>query len=64
MSVPTKLERCEDAVVWWWPELKVPEWIPSEAVKLVEQLIVEKKWIEAWEEMAKYLEKVERGNWL
>jgi hypothetical protein len=64
MSVPTKLERCEDAVVWWWPELKVTEWIPSEAVKLVEQLIVEKKWIEAWEEMTKYLEKVERGNYL
>ena len=64
MSVPTKEERCEDAVVWWWPELKVTEWIPSEAVKLVEQLIVEKKWIEAWEEMSKYLEKVERGNWL
>ena len=64
MSTPTKVERCEDAVVWWWPELKVTEWIPSEAVKLVEQLIVEKKWIEAWEEMTKYLEKVERGNYL
>ena len=64
MSVPTKVERCEDAVVWWWPELKVTEWIPSEAVKLVEQLIVEKKWIEAWEEMVKYLEKVERGKYL
>ena len=63
MSVPTKLERCEDAVVWWWPELKGTEWIPSEAVKLVEQLIVEKKWIEAWEEMVKYLEKVDRGNY-
>ena len=32
--------------------------------KLVEELIVDKKWLEAWEVMTKHLEKVERGNWL
>ena len=55
MSVPTRLERCEDAVVWWWPEFKTEESIPLVIRDNGREKIINKDWIDAYEIMAEYL---------
>ena len=55
MSVPTRLERCEDAVVWWWPEFKTEESIPLVIRDNVREKITSEDWEDAYEIMAEYL---------
>ena len=55
MSVPTRLEKCQDAVVWWWPEFKTEDSIPLVIRDNVREKIINKDWIDAYEIMAEYL---------
>ena len=55
MSVPTRLERCEDAVVWWWPEFKTEDSIPLVIRDNVSEKITSEDWEDAYEIMAEYL---------
>ena len=55
MSVPTRLERCQDAVVWWWPEFKTEETIPLVIRDNVREKITSEDWEDAYEIMAEYL---------
>ena len=57
MSVPTRLERCQDAVVWWWPEFKTEDSIPLVIRDNVREKITNKDWEDAYEIMAEYLAK-------
>ena len=56
MSEPTRLERCQDAVVWWWPEFKTEDSIPLvvRANGRVKKITSE-DWEDAYEMMAEYL---------
>ena len=55
MSVPTRLERCQDAVVWWWPEFKTEDSIPLVVRAMVAKKITSEDWEDAYEMMAEYL---------
>ena len=55
MSVPTRLERCQDAVVWWWPEFKTEDSIPLVIRDNVREKITSEDWEDAYEIMAEYL---------
>ncbi len=55
MSVPTRLERCQDAVVWWWPEFKTEDSIPLVIRDNVREKITTEDWEDAYEIMAEYL---------
>ena len=55
MSVPTRLERCQDAVVWWWPEFKTEDSIPLVIPDNVREKITNEDWEDAYEIMAEYL---------
>ena len=55
MSVPTRLERCQDAVVWWWPEFKTEESVPLVIRDNVREKITSEDWVDAYEIMAEYL---------
>ena len=55
MSLPTRLERCEDAVVWWWPEFKTEDSIPLVIRDNVREKITNEDWEDAYEIMAEYL---------
>ena len=55
MSIPTRLERCEDAVVWWWPEFKTEDSIPLVIRDNVREKITNEDWEDAYEIMAEYL---------
>jgi hypothetical protein len=57
MSVPTRLERCQDAVVWWWPEFKNEDSIPLVIRDNVREKITNEDWEDAYEIMAEYLAK-------
>jgi len=57
MSLPTRLERCEDAVVWWWPEFKNEDSIPLVIRDNVREKITNEDWEDAYEIMAEYLAK-------
>ena len=55
MSVPTRLERCQDAVVWWWPEFKTEDSIPLVIRDNVREKITSEDWEDAYEIMDEYL---------
>ena len=55
MSMPTRLERCQDAVVWWWPEFKTEDSIPLVIRDNVREKITSEDWEDAYEIMAEYL---------
>ena len=55
MSLPTRLERCEDAVIWWWPEFKTEDSIPLVIRDNVREKITNEDWEDAYEIMAEYL---------
>ena len=55
MSLPTRLERCEDAVIWWWPEFKTEDSIPLVIRDNVREKITSEDWEDAYEIMAEYL---------
>ena len=55
MSEPTRLERCQDAVVWWWPEFKTEDSIPLVIRAMVAKKITSEDWEDAYEIMAEYL---------
>ena len=55
MSLPTRLERCEDAVIWWWPEFKTEDAIPLVIRDNVREKITNEDWEDAYEIMAEYL---------
>ena len=55
MSVPTRLEKCQDAVVWWWPEFKTEDSIPLVIRDNVREKITSEDWEDAYEIMAEYL---------
>ena len=55
MSIPTRLERCEDAVIWWWPEFKTEDSIPLVIRDNVREKITNEDWEDAYEIMAEYL---------
>ena len=55
MSLPTRLERCEDAVIWWWPEFKTEDSIPLVIRDNVREEITNEDWEDAYEIMAEYL---------
>ena len=55
MSVPTRLERCQDAVVWWWPEFKTEDTIPLVIRDNIREKITNEDWEDAYEIMAEYL---------
>ena len=55
MSEPTRLERCQDAVVWWWPEFKTEDSIPLVIRDNVREKITTEDWENAYEIMAEYL---------
>ena len=55
MSLPTRLERCQDAVVWWWPEFKTEDSIPLVIRDNVREKITSEDWEDAYEIMAEYL---------
>ena len=55
MSEPTRLERCQDAVVWWWPEFKTEDSIPLVIRDNVREKITSEDWENAYEIMAEYL---------
>jgi len=57
MSLPTRLERCEDAVIWWWPEFKTEDSIPLVIRDNVREKITNEDWEDAYEIMAEYLAK-------
>ena len=56
MSEPTRLERCQDAIVWWWPEFKTEESIPLVIRDNVREKITNEDWEDAYEIMAEYLD--------
>ena len=55
MSLPTRLERCKDAVIWWWPEFKTEDSIPLVIRDNVREKITNEDWEDAYEIMAEYL---------
>ena len=55
MSLPTRLEKCQDAVVWWWPEFKTEDSIPLVIRDNVREKITTEDWEDAYEIMAEYL---------
>ena len=55
MSVPTRLEKCQDAVVWWWPEFKTEDSNPLVIRDNVREKITSEDWEDAYEIMAEYL---------
>ena len=55
MSEPTRLESCQDAVVWWWPEFKTEDSIPLVIRDNVREKITNEDWEDAYEIMAEYL---------
>ena len=55
MSLPTRLERCQDAVVWGWPEFKTEDSIPLVIRDNVREKITSEDWEDAYEMMAEYL---------
>ena len=55
MSLPTRMERCQDAVVWWWPEFKTEDSIPLVIRDNVREKITSEDWEDAYEIMAEYL---------
>ena len=55
MSEPTRLERCQDAVVWWWPEFKTEDSIPLVIRDNVRKKVTNEDWEDAYEIMAEYL---------
>ena len=55
MSEPTRLERCQDAVVWWWPEFKTEDSIPLVIRDNVRKKVTTEDWEDAYEIMAEYL---------
>ena len=55
MSVPTRLEKCQDAVVWWWPEFKTEDSIPLVIRDNVREKITSEDWEDAYEIMAEYI---------
>ena len=57
MSVTTRMEHCQDAVVWWWPEFKNEESIPEVIRNQVGTEMENENWEDAYEIMAEYLAK-------
>ena len=55
MSVTTRSEHCQDAVVWWWPEFKTEESIPLVIRDNASEKITNEDWEDAYEIMAEYL---------
>ena len=57
MSITTRMEHCQDAVVWWWPEFKTEESIPKVIRNQVGTEVENENWEDAYEIMAEYLAK-------
>ena len=57
MSVTTRMEHCQDAVVCWWPEFKNEESIPKVIRSQVSTEMKSENWEDAYVIMAKYLAK-------
>ena len=55
MSITTRMEHCQDAVVWWWPEFKNEESIPKVIRNQVGTEVENENWEDAYEIMAEYL---------
>ena len=50
-----RMERCQHAVVWWWPEFKFEESIPKVIRNQVGTEMENENWEDAYEIMAEYL---------
>jgi len=57
MSITNRMEHCQSAVVWWWPEFKNEESIPTVIRNQVGTEIENENWEDAYEIMAEYLAK-------
>ena len=50
-----RMEHCQNAVVWWWPEFKTEESIPKVIRNQVGTEVENENWVDAYEIMAEYL---------
>ena len=55
MNTTNRMEHCQDAVVWWWPEFKTEESIPKVIRNQVGKEMENENWVDAYEIMAEYL---------
>ena len=57
MSTTNRIEHCQDAVVWGWPEFKTEESIPKVIRNQVGTEMENENWEDAYDIMAEYLAK-------